>query len=429
MTSIKLTCSEPNYCAQVVRIHTLLDCEGLDNLKAIPAYGYSALVSKDHNIGELGILFVAETQLSEEFCHNNNMYRHSELNKDKEAKGYIEDSRRVRAIRLRGNTSTALFLPLSSLSYLEVNPEDFQEGDAFDSVNGKEVCRKYKVVHQQSQGNKVRGKNKKFCRVDALMFPEHGDTANYWRNIHTVKDDDWVIVTAKIHGSSARFANTVVKRQLTWKERVAKFFGIKVQEHEYDTLAGSRRVVKDLKGTQDFEHYYDKDIWNSHLEKIQHLIPKNWILYGEIIGWVGGKAIQKNYTYQIPRGESEFYVYRICVINENGITVDLTWKQIKEWTTNNGLKHVPEIWQGYHKDFDEEPYMNQKFVKDLRLFQCLPLDKEANCDEGLCIRVDGIKPYILKAKSPVFLLHETKLLDKGEEDIETLESLENSENE
>jgi hypothetical protein len=28
-------------------------------------------------------------------------------------------------------------------------------------------------------------------------------------------------------------------------------------------------------------------------------------------------------------------------------------------------------------------------------------------------------PYILKAKSPVFLQHETKLLDKGQVDMET----------
>jgi hypothetical protein len=41
----------------------------------------------------------------------------------------------------------------------------------------------------------------------------------------------------------------------------------------------------------------------------------------------------------------------------------------------------------------------------------------------LCIRIEGLQPYITKAKSPEFLAHETKQLDKGEVDIETSESV------
>jgi hypothetical protein len=33
-------------------------------------------------------------------------------------------------------------------------------------------------------------------------------------------------------------------------------------------------------------------------------------------------------------------------------------------------------------------------------------------DEWVCIRREGLTPYITKAKSPEFLIHETKLLDK-----------------
>lgn len=423
---MKLTCENNNYCGTVVRIHNLLDCEGLDNLKAFPAFGYSALVSKDHTVGELGILFSAETKLSDEYCRENNLYRKAELNKDQEKTGYIENSGRVKSVKMRGNISTALFMPLSSLSYLGVNPEDFKEGDTFTHIDGQKVCEKYVIqTTQTKRENKVKGKTKKFCRVDAINFPQHFDTENYWKNEHRLKDDDWIIVTDKLHGTSARFAHTVVKRKLSWKDKVAKWFGVKVQETEYDTVPGSRKVVKDLKSEKEFDHYYDVDIWNYHLEKIQHLIPKNMIIFGEIVGWVGDSPIQKNYTYQLPKGKSELYVYRICMINENGYTVDLTWEQVKEFCNNNGLKYVPEIWQGYKKDFDEQPYMNVKFVEDLGLTQCLPLDKEAECDEGLCIRVDGISPYVLKAKSPVFLLGETKLLDKGVVDIESEESTEN----
>lgn len=43
-------------------------------------------------------------------------------------------------------------------------------------------------------------------------------------------------------------------------------------------------------------------------------------------------------------------------------------------------------------------------------------------DEGVCIRSDGLTPTILKAKSPIFLGHETALLDKGVENLEDVGS-------
>lgn len=426
--SVKLENKNPNYCATIVRIHNLVELEGLDNLVGMPTMGFQALISKSHSVGELGVLFTAETKLSDDFCHNNNLYRKPELNKDKEAKGYIDSpSNRIKSIKLKGHISSALFIPLDSLSYLNIDANDFKEGDSFTHVNGVEVCCKYVIrFNNESRGNKVKGKTKKFSRIDALLFPEHQSTDNYWKNIHNIKDDDWIIATTKVHGTSARFANTLVKRKLTWKEKIAKFFGVKVQETEHDTIAGSRKVIKDIKGSDNFDHFYDVDVWNHHLKLIEHLIPENWIIYGEIVGWAShNKPIQKNYTYQIPLGKSVFYVYRISVINSKGLTVDLSWDQIKEFCKNNGLLYVPEIWQGYHKDFDESIYMNKKFVEDLGLTQCLPLDKNAPADEGIVVRVNGIKPYLLKAKSPVFLLHETKQLDTGEIDIETLESEEN----
>lgn len=421
---MKLTNENVNYCATVIKIHCLHDLDGLDNLVAVRTFNYQALVSKDHKIGDLGILFTAETKLNDEFCRNNNLYRKSELNKDSDKIGYMEASGRVRAIKLRGNLSTALFMPLSSLSYLGVNVDDLKEGDTFTHINDVEICRKYIIeTPREKRANKVKGKTKRFIRVDAANFPEHFDTDNYWRNRHKLKDTDQVIVTCKLHGTSGRFGNIIVKRRLTWKDKLAKFLGVNVQEFEYDTVAGSRRTVKDIKSDINHDHYYNDDIWNIHLDKIRHLIPKNMIFFGEIVGWVGNTPVQQNYTYRIPRGESLLYIYRIAVVLDGGHTVDLTWDQVKETCDKLGLMHVPEIWRGPHAEFDESIYMDKKFVKDLGLTQCPPLDDEAKCDEGVCIRVDGITPYVLKAKSPLFLLGETQMLDNGVVDIESEESL------
>jgi hypothetical protein len=51
----------------------------------------------------------------------------------------------------------------------------------------------------------------------------------------------------------------------------------------YDYIAGSRRVIKDLKSETIFNHYYTeiygKDIWNRGLDYIKDVIPKDTIFY------------------------------------------------------------------------------------------------------------------------------------------------------
>jgi hypothetical protein len=204
----------------------------------------------------------------------------------------------------------------------------------------------------------------------------------------------------------------------------------KIKDVEYDYIAGSRRTVKDLKSYREYNNYYVNDIWNENLEKIKHCIPKNYIIYGEIIGYDGVSEIQKDYTYDLKCGNFEFYVYRILVNNPDGVNVDLSWSQIKEFCNENGLKYCSEIFVGKHSEFKElYPKFIDKKHHDLWLESPNLMNEEpiecsdnSSCDEGMCIRVERIKPFITKIKYPLFLNHETGLLDKGIIDVETSES-------
>ncbi|WP_285218515.1 hypothetical protein, partial [Klebsiella quasipneumoniae] len=71
-------------------IRDRLDLAGCDNVVGTTIFGYQAIISKQIEVGTLGIVFPAETQLSDTYCTENNMYRHAESNRDKTAKGYIE---------------------------------------------------------------------------------------------------------------------------------------------------------------------------------------------------------------------------------------------------------------------------------------------------------------------------------------------------
>jgi hypothetical protein len=96
---------------------------------------------------------------------------------------------------------------------------------------------------------------------------------------------------------------------------------------------------------------------------------------------------------------------------------------MKKWCAENGVKICPEMWRGHKKDFNYEDFMDMRYV-DRGYSQCLPLSDPKTVDEGVVIRIDnGLTPSLYKAKSPVFLGHETKQLDDGVVSIEDEESL------
>jgi hypothetical protein len=220
-----------------------------------------------------------------------------------------------------------------------------------------------------------------------------------------------------------KFNNKKQSKLLPWIEwGISKvdylFHKLFKEQYEYDYIAGSREVIKDIGSNQ--SHYYEMDIWNHWLEKVKTKIPKNYVLYGEIIGWINNTPIQKNYTYNLPEGESDFYVYRITIVNEDGFVTDLSWRQIKDFCLLHDLKHVPELWKGHHRDFDALSFMDKKYY--ISYPQSVRLADNSPCDEGVCVRKEGFYPYVSKAKSPIFIAHESKAKDQNARDIEEEQS-------
>lgn len=436
------TIKNPNYVATVVRVQALEDLEGLNNLRGLRMFGMQALVSKDVQVGDAGVLFSTEVQLSPDYARYNNLYRHTNENEDPTKTGYLEDNRRVKAIKLRGHRSDSLFMPLASFAYLGVKPEDFTEGDVFDSINGTEVLQKY--VIREPRGNN--GPVARSRKVDVKNFPVHFDTENYWRNVENIPQSALVTVTQKLHGTSIRIGRATVQRDLSFFERIAARLGVKVQQTESKFVVGSRTVVKSLDGEADsagHSHYYAADEWTKYVYEhtsLPYNLPDGFLVYGELIGYTSeGAAIQKNYTYE-EDSTAKLYVYRVAAITPGGIVVDLTWDQVKRFCQDNGLAWVPELWRGAHHDFDADKWMDKRYYDIYKWVNTvyypgpesgpppfvdapLRLSDKGTVDEGVCIRYEGPNgPYILKAKSPIFLGHESGLLDSGEKDIESEEA-------
>ena len=400
---------EPNYAAEVRQIGRLESREGLDNLMAVPWAGLQALVGKDHAPEDIMVFFPAEAQLSDKFLRENNLYRDTTLNEDPTQKGYLEKNGRVRAIRLRGVTSSALALPLSSLlRYTDTPPP---VGTRFDTINGEEICRKYEKPVKAPTG--AAATLPKWRRVDDTMLPRHFDTLNYWRERDRIGPYEHVVVTQKLHGTSVRIGRVPVRIKHSWKHRLARWFGIPVREYDVDVVGGSRKVIKDP-NDPDQNHFYDHDIWSAAALKYGEAVPENVILYGELVGYVDNKPIQTGYTYNLPPGKYDLYVYRVSVVTPNGGLYDLSWAGVKEFCQERGLKHVPELWTGEHRNFDADKWVDARYHDD-GFSNAVQLSRVNTVDEGVCVRAEGVIPTILKAKSPQFFEFETKLLDEGVE--------------
>ena len=410
-------------------------------------FGNSVIVSKDVQPGDEMIYFPVGCALSKEFLSNNNAYRKAEYgNKDESAKGFFEQNGLVRCLKLAGTKSEGVLFPLSSLNWA-ADPDTIivlNPGDDFDTIDGKEICRKY-VPRCNPVSTKHGFKERKARPEDMILdgqFRFHYDTENLRRNIHRVNPTDIIAVTWKMHGTSIILANLLVNKKLTWKEKVAKWLGIPVIEADYGLVWSSRKVVKGVDGEnkKDAVHFYDTDVWGDWAKQIGVLIPKGYTIYAEVVGYTAnGTPIQKfdrdnHYDYGCPVGKSKLLVYRITQTNADGRVVEMPYPQMRVWCEDNGLETVPHIFYGsayehlpMPMDASDVGQWQQDFLNQLEQFYVKDQDSEF-CnhtvpEEGIVVRVEkGLRCEAYKLKSFRFLEGESKQLDLGVADMETEQS-------
>lgn len=425
----------PNYAAIVVRLDKFVTLDNCDNVKAALIFGNSVIVSKTAAKGEVGLFFPVETALSSEFLGANNLYRKPEWgNVDPNQKGFFENHGRVKAVKFRGHKSEGFWIPLHSLNYLSIPGAVYQEGMVFDTIGDHEICKKYVPKCNPARQN-LKGKQARLeDSIVAGQFRLHYDTENFRRNYDRIQPNDWISITDKWHGTSVVIANLLVNRKQPWYEKLLSKLGVNIRESEYGIIYSSRRVVKDVAGqTKTNLHFYDEDIWGIVSKEVQDSIPKGFTLYGEIVGYTPqGEAIQKGYTYGCEPGKHRFLVYRVTSTNFDGHVTELSWPQLVEFCKKYRLETVKELWYGLAEEFNpnlpiydirtwQENFLAQleaNYVKDQ---MCEYNDFKVPA-EGIVIRIDKLDQCdAYKLKNFKFLEHESKELDKGEADIETIE--------
>lgn len=436
-----------NYCASVIQIKTLKPLENVDRVQGAIIFGNQVIVSLDTKVGDIGLYFPTETQLSHEYCHGNNLYRHKNLNSDETKSGYFEDNRRVRCVKFRGNDSEGIFMPIRSLEFTgwgsmeDYEPENFPYiGAEFDEFNGSLICNKYVKKHTRTPGAPGSRKDKKGARKyeDKLVenqFRFHQDTSMLYKNLHKIKPDSLISITYKLHGTSGISSKILHKKELSKWQRLLRFFGADIVESEYKDLCSSRKVIKTptINPISIDNHFYKEDIWGLAHNDLKEFLQNGMTLYYEIVGYLpSGSAIQKNFDYgYTPKSKDEdstsygIYIYRITYTNTVGKVFEFSAKQVQDWCHFNGLNAVPQLFYGYAREFSDERMTEEnweeKFLDTIKeryndkdCYMCTNTVPE----EGCVVRVEKENFEAYKAKSNLFYALETKANDKGENNIE-----------
>lgn len=373
------------HCGFITTLNNVRPHPNADRLVLATCFVNTVCVAKDkYTEGEIGVYFPVDLQLSMEFCEKNGLLAVYE-NGVNVSGGYMDPAKRnVKAIKLRGEQSDGLFLPLACLKYTGVDMDTLNIGDTITIVNGHEICRKYiprgnkKATAAGGAGKRAKRKVK---RSIAPVFYEHIDTEQLAYNLHMFKSGDLIEITRKLHGTSARTSHTKVLKgfKRTLLDIILRREGTPIYDWGY--VSGTRRTVLD---TFDGGFYGSNEFRKPYHDFFEGKLLKGETVYYEIVGFThDGKSIMgvcdnkklkdkefvKKYgektvfsygcapsveidpeTQAVIKPQSDIYVYRMTMTNEDGEVVEYTPDQMRHRCMYMGVKTVPVHWYGFIPD-------------------------------------------------------------------------------
>ena len=378
------------HCGYVTTLNNVRKHPNADKLVLATCFVNTVCVNKDmYHEGEIGVYFPVDLQLSMEFCQKNGLLAVYE-NGVNVSGGYMDPAKRnVKAIKLRGEQSDGLFLPLKCLEYTGVDMDSLNIGDTITTVNGHEICRKY-IPRGKHQATAAGGAGKrakcKAKRSIAPVFYEHIDTEQLAYNLHMFKPGDLIEITRKLHGTSARTAHTKVLKgfKRTLLDIILRREGTPIYDWGY--VSGTRRTVLD---TFDGGFYGSNEFRKPYHDFFEGKLLKGETVYYEIVGFthegqpimgvcnnkkLNDKEFVKKYgetttfsygcapgvQYELEFNEqgdvvnripfyhkNDIYVYRMTMTNEDGEVVEYTPDQMRHRCMYMGVKTVPLHWYGF----------------------------------------------------------------------------------
>ena len=217
-----------------------------------------------------------------------------------------------------------------------------------------------------------------------------------------------------------------------------KVFKLHDKEYkQFKLVSGTRRtILMNYDGG-----YYGNDAFRKKWHDFfDGKLPKGMTVYYEIVGWVDetrpimsrcsnklvkDKAFSKMYgdetifTYGCEPGESDMYVYRMTMTNEDGVVIELPTEEIIMWCKRFGCKFVPVLDKFLFTTVED---LNERVNKWLDLPD--EIDPR-HISEGVVARIDNRSKFTAyKRKSFTFKCIEGIIKDLSDEpDMEEAQSI------
>jgi hypothetical protein len=369
-------------------------------MKLADCFGNTVCVGLDAAEGEIVIYFPTDGQLSVEFCAQHDLVRRKDENGNP-AGGYLDpDKRNIKAIKLRGEKSDGLSMPLEWLAYTGIDISTLTIGTQITVVNGHEICQKYIPRSRTRHGHYSSGnKTRKHKVPTAPLFAEHADTEQLAYNLGAFKSGDEIEITLKMHGTSQRtgYLPTLQGYKRTLWDKITRKEGTRI--YDWGDVSGTRRVVLD---SYDGGFYGSNAFREQHSKTFEGKLMKGETVYYEVVGFtdtgapimstannkkMNDKEFIKQYGEEtvfsygcdpnpknlmiadpnadeivgikIPLApQSDIYVYRMTMTNEDGFVVEYTPDFVRYRCEQMGVKTVPVLWKGVipeHPGSAEDP--------------------------------------------------------------------------
>lgn len=382
-----------SYNVYVAKLKNVRPHTNADRLQLGDCFGNTVCISKDYYEGMLGIYFPVDGQVSIEFGEINNLFRKKDEN-GKEVGGLIDAKKRnIKCIKLRGEKSDGLFLPLDCLkTFGDISA--LKEGDNVTIFNGHEIACKYiPVSNTCNNKNIVSNINKKKNKKNiSPLFKEHKDTEQLAYNLNAFNEGDFIEITLKMHGTSGRtgYLPCLKGYKRTWKDKFLRREGKPI--YEYDYVTGTRRVVlEDFSGG----FYGNDEFRRRHSEVFKDKLHKGETIYYEIVGFTDNstpimpiadnkKLNDKDFIKQYGKEtvfsygcssngkigigiterkvpKSELYVYRMTMTNEDGDVVEYSPDFMRYRCEQMGVKTVPVLWQGIIPEIENDEALSEEY--------------------------------------------------------------------
>lgn len=345
------------YCGYVTRLKNVRKHPNADRLVLADVFDSTVVVGQNSKDGDIVIYFPTDGQLSKEYCEYNNLVRKKDENGNNIG-GFLDpDKRNIKAIKLRGERSDGLVMPLESLDYISKHLKDtLVVGDQITVLDGQEVCKKYIPRTKVRTTGNASTKRQKRKANEFPLFEEHRDTEQLDYNVDNFKAGELITLTLKMHGTSGRTAFLPSAGKNKIEHFIFKLFP------RYRYVTGTRRVV-----LQQFEtdgYYGDNAFRAKYHRLLEGKLKKGETIYYEIVGWVNDttpimaqgnnkkvndKEFTKTYgetttfSYGCKQGENQIYVYRMTMTTPDGEVVEYPWSLVKRRCEEMGINHVMEL--------------------------------------------------------------------------------------